>query len=252
MPPPVAEAARAATPEPNTDDVATAPEVKPMRRIFEPPPLRAVTEPPEPSTEPERPAARAPTDSGRARNNTDLGARPLPKVPAPPSLSISRGSTPPSSLIVPKAETEAGVDKAIERISSDDMWDDVPEPFVAPAKPPSTGPVIEMLVEAEPPPPAPPAPPELSEPEIQITALADAASDDDGEPAEMIMTVEDDSARVVEIVKDTSSQTITLTVDEPSEPEILVVQPGRAITADDTQMVAGAIETKRAKRGTDA
>ena len=68
----------------------------------------------------------------------------------------------------------------------------------------------------------------------------------------MIMTVEDDSARVVEIVKDTSSQTITMTVEEPSEPEILVVQPGRAITADDTAMVSGAIETKRAKRETDA
>ena len=50
----------------------------------------------------------------------------------------------------------------------------------------------------------------------------------------------------------TSSQTITMTVEEPSEPEILVVQPGRAITADDTAMVAGAIETKRAKRRTDA
>ena len=50
------------------------------------------------------------------------------------------------------------------------------------------------------------------------------------------MTVEDDSAKVVEIVKDTSSQTITMTVDEPPEPEIVIVKPGRAITADDTAM----------------
>jgi serine/threonine protein phosphatase PrpC len=246
---------RPAEPAPSSDDVATAPEVKPMRRIFEPPPLRAVTEPPEPPSEPEpAPSGRATTDGGRARTNTDLGARPLPKVPALPGRTPPRGSPPPASLIVPQAETEAAVAKAIERISSDDLWDDVPEQFVAPATPPAAGPTIEMVVEAEPPPPPPPpsaAP--LSEPEIQITGLAEAAaSDDDGEPAEMIMTVEDDSARVVEIVKDTSSQTMTLTVNEPSEPEILVVQPGRAITADDTAMVAGAIETKRAKRRSDA
>lgn len=243
IPPPIAEAARAATEPPHGDDVATAPEVKPMRRIFEPPPLRAVTEPGEQPTEP------APAEASRARSNTDLGARPLPKVPAPPARPAPRGSPPPSSLIVPKAETEAALDKAMERISSDDIWDDVPETFAT--KPATSDPAIE--IEAEPPPP-PPAPPlEPSEPEIQITELAAAASDDDDDqPAEMIMTVEDDSARIVEIVKDTSSQTITLTVDEPSEPEILVVQPGRAITADDTQMVAGAIETKRAKRRTDA
>jgi serine/threonine protein phosphatase PrpC len=243
--------ARSATIPPPTsassDDTPTAPEVKPMRRIFEPPPLRAVTEPPERQEEPTRPEhARAQTDSGRSRTNTDLGARPLPKVPAPPSLprQQARGSTPPSerSLIAPKAETEAALEKAIERISSDDLWDDVSEAKAAIAAAPAprlSEPEIEMVVEAEPPPPheiAPAKTPELSEPEIQITTLAEEAGDD--EPAEMVMTVEDDSAKVVEVVKDTSSQTITMTVEEPPEPEIVVVQP--------------AVEAKRAKRQTDA
>lgn len=223
-----------------------------MRRIFEPPPLRAVTEPPE---RPEAPA-RAPTDAGRTRTNTDLGARPLPKVPALPSLA-ARGGTPRTEarLVAPKAETEAALDKAIERISSDDLWDDIPEQFEAAPPPRLSEPEIEMVVEAEPPPASPPAPtrpPDISEPEIEITGLAEAADEDADAPAEMEMTVENDSAKIVEVVKDTSSQTITMTIDEPPEAEIVIVKPGRAITADDTTMVSGSIEPKRTKRRTDA
>ena len=38
----------------------------------------------------------------------------------------------------------------------------------------------------------------------------------------MIMTVEDESAKIVEVVKDTSSQTLSLTLEEPPEPEITI------------------------------
>ena len=53
------------------------------------------------------------------------------------------------------------------------------------------------------------------------------------------MTIEDDSARVVEVVKDTSSQTITMTIEEPPEP-------------GDHASCSRRAETKRAKSQTDA
>ena len=60
----------------------------------------------------------------------------------------------------------------------------------------------------------------LSEPEIQISKLEAAA--DDGEPAEMTLTVDDDGARVTEVVKDSSSKEMQLKVEEPSDAEIVV------------------------------
>jgi hypothetical protein len=60
----------------------------------------------------------------------------------------------------------------------------------------------------------------LSEPEISISKLEAAA--DDGEPAEMTLTTDDDGARVTEVVKDTSSKEMKLTVEESSDAEIVV------------------------------
>jgi len=208
-------------------------------------------------------STRAPTATGAARAATD--PPPLPEIPTPvarppapaaanPMRTHPRGSTPPSgkSLIAPAAETGAAFDAAMEKITVDTGWAELPDEDASDEHERATVPVskvaesesepeTEIIVEAEPP-PAPAAvakrPPD-SEPEISITALADAAGDPSSdEPSEIEMTIEDDSARVVEVVKDTSSQTITMTIDEPPEPEIVVVQP--------------AAESKRAKSQTDA
>ena len=102
---------------------------------------------------------------------------------------------------------------------------------------------------------------EENEPEISIENVvemeAEAPMNEHEHSAEVITTMDDNSARITEVVKETSSQTMTLTVAEPAPPEILIVKPGRAITADDTKLVAGSIDTtdkpaKRAKRQTDA
>jgi len=218
-------------------------------------PLRAATEPP---ALPDPPNLRAPTnppaDERRPPTHTDLGAAQLPRPPAAlpalpnPFRQHPRGSTPPSekSLISTPAQTSAALDKAMEKLTVDEMWAELPgdeeedESKTKPEGPgrrrtPAAG--TEIIVEAEP----PPLPvdtkkaPELSEPEISITTLADAADasdasaqDDGDEPAEMVMTIEDDSAKITEVVKDTSSQTITMTVDEPPEPEIVIVKPNDA------------------------
>jgi serine/threonine protein phosphatase PrpC len=185
-------------------------------------------------TEPER----APADGGRPRTNTDLGATPLPRSPAPanpdanPNRSRPRGTTPPSerSLIATPAETGAALDAAMARISLDDRWAELPDEdseeqqraTVPVAKPSESELEAEIVVEAEPPPAPAPAPMKnaaLSEPEISISAL-----EDDGHPAATETVVESDSAKIVEVVQDTSSQTITMTIEEPPEPEIEIVR----------------------------
>ncbi|MBV8756882.1 MAG: protein phosphatase 2C domain-containing protein [Deltaproteobacteria bacterium] len=226
-------------------------------------PVRAATEPP---ALPETP----PPGESRARTNTDVGGPPSPRAPAVPVLPSlpnpfrqqARGSTPPAApqpLKSGKAETEAALDHAMDKITGDvdEMWAETPEEsqpetkpeFITGRKRTESGEQsqpTEIVVEADEPPEdvvraakAPvSAPPPPSEPEIQITRLAEEAdkSESDGEVIEM--TVDDSEPQ-----KKPSDH---------SEPEILIVRPGRAITADDTPLVAGAIDTKRPKRGTDA
>lgn len=214
-------------------------------------PGRAATEPP---SLPEPPA------SERAKSNTDLGGPPQHRPPALPSLPDpfrphARGSEAPQPLKSGKAETEAALDKAMDKITGDvdDMWGETPEESQPETRPEgsrrkrteSGEQDAEIVVEADEPPeavsraakPPPGATPPPSEPEIEITRLADEADESDGEVIEM--TVDDNSAPQQR-------------PSDQSEPEILIVRPGRAITADDTKLIAGAIEPKRGKRSTDA
>jgi serine/threonine protein phosphatase PrpC len=161
---------------------------------------------------------------------------PLPPVPPAPQRIHPRGSTPPTGFFVPPEETANELDRALGEITGERL----PPPPAHENRNEES--LLEIVVEAEPPPsptaptlrppspvPSPPPAtaksPHLSEPEIQIEELAAAAElpdvpaarpsngqHDDDEPAvEMIMTVEDDSAK-----------TITLTADEPSSPEITI------------------------------
>jgi hypothetical protein len=201
--------------------------------VHEPPPLpRATTEPPElpaiPSLESRTKTEnlrrkKTNDDSDFAHAETDVGQGPAKT--SNPLRSHPRGSTPPSerSLISPPAETGAALDAAMARISLDDGWAELPDDDSAaeratpPVKrAPEPDPGTEIIVEAEPPPaPKGKRDPALSEPEISISAL-----EDDGEPAE--------TAKVVEVLQDSSGQTITMTIEEPSEPEIVIEQKKEA------------------------
>jgi serine/threonine protein phosphatase PrpC len=129
------------------------------------------------------------------RGTTDPGVEATPPagtpvLPAEPtarlsSPRLSRGSTPPSSLIAPPREVEGELDRALTDLTADQQAEDKqPEP------------IVEARAAGQ------------SEPEISIEQLDEAARDDD--------------ARVVDVLKDTSSQKITLTRPEPSDPEIVV------------------------------
>ncbi len=266
MPSPFSEASRTSTRNmrPRTDPGIPKIDNEAARRTTDPN-VRAATAPtipPRASTEPpalpEPPAA----TEGRPRSNTDLGAAPPARAPAPvplPSLGNpfrqARGSNP-QPLKSGKAETEAALDKAMDKITGDvdEMWAETPEEPESETKPEgsrrkrteSGETEAEIVVEADEPPaelaravkPPPAASPIPSEPEIQIVQLAEEAEKSDGEGQVIEMTVDDSAPQ-----KKPS---------DASEPEILIVRPGRAITADDTPLVAGAIEPKRPKRGTDA
>jgi hypothetical protein len=220
----------------------------------------------EPATEPALKQPRTiaiPPAKPRAKSNTDVGAPkadrkpgppsipppmgtraptppPLPPVPPSPQRIHPRGSTPPTGFFVPPAETAEELDRALGEITG--------ERLPPPPKPDDQNEDAEIIVETAPPPaeaaaaPAAAASsPHLSEPEIRIEEIADAADEallappspeetaaapnghaDDEDPVEMIMTVEDDSAKIVEVLRDTSSQTMSLTLEEPGEPEITI------------------------------
>jgi hypothetical protein len=206
---------------------------------------------------------------------TDTKERPVPER-SPASTSVAnrlhpRGSTPPAErLIVPKderAEAEAQLDRALADLTVDRNWADLPDDgdeappprAQVPARPPTEEP--EISIEAGEPPlqPLPAAPVvvvtrgpsigDASEPEISIERLVEIEVDSPlNEPDGSNEPPPLDPAPVV--ARDD---------DEPSSPEILVMRPGRAITADDAPLAAGAIEEaapaappKRAKRQTDA
>jgi serine/threonine protein phosphatase PrpC len=237
------EAGRAATMVPDSSRTSTKnirPKTDPGSPIVQP--QRAATEPPA-----------LPDPPVRTTKTTDLGATPIPRPPALPSVpnpfrQHPRGSTPPSekSLIAPKAETEAALDKAMDKMTVDSMWGEPDDEGSQPETKPDAltsrkraesdaGVPREIVVEADAPPEPVVAkkPPGLSDPEISITTLADESDE-----------------HVIEMTADDPSQPVKSS--DESEPEIVIVKPGRAITADDTKLVAGAIDTKRPKRQTDA
>jgi serine/threonine protein phosphatase PrpC len=174
------------------------------------PPIRVpaqIPAPPKlPIPAPEPPATKKPDRAATAE--------PLPPPPEAPSRTSSprlhpRGSTPPQSLIVPageRASAEADLDRALDDITGE-------------RGPMMGGPSAELRAADRSEPEITVAP--LSEPEIQISNL-EAASADDGEPAEMTLTVDDDGARVTEVVKDSSSKEMKLKVEDSSDAEIVV------------------------------
>ena len=190
---------------------------------------------------------RRPTDrAGRSRTNTDLGATPLPRPPALPSLpnpfrQHPRGSTPPSekSIRPPprprppskgdgQAQRRRDVGRASRRgrgLAEDEARGPGTQAHAAGGHRDrrrgraTTAPVMPSGRSSR---------SRRSRSRGSPRPLAD-----DDEPAEIVMTVEDGSARVTEIVKDTSSQTMTVTVEEPPEPRNRDRRPGRAITTDD-------------------
>jgi serine/threonine protein phosphatase PrpC len=217
--------------------------------------------------------ARGPTAPAIQIPRTDTKDRPAAeRTPGAQSNRMHpRGSTPPAErLIVPKnerADAEAQLDRALADLTVDREWADLddgdeappPRPHV-PARPTTEEPEISIEGgEPIPPPqpipvaatPAAPAPvtakkPYESDPEISIERLVEIEVeaplnepevDNEPLPLEPVFAAEPRD-------------------DEPSAPEIIVMRPGRAITADDTPLVAGAIDPpakpKRAKRQTDA
>ncbi len=153
------------------------------------------------------PPPRAPTIPPAYRDTPRQGT--VPPLPEPPArLSqprLPRGSTPPlSSLIAAPTDVEGDLDRALSDLTAAEPKQ------LAPADDEDAERVVEPQVE-EKPAPAPKVEAKralVSEPEISIEQLEEAAAEDSG--------------RVVsEVLKDTSSQKITMTSDH-SEPEIIV------------------------------
>ncbi len=251
-----AAAEPAAAPEPAPEPLPPAPE---------PPARRGDTLPPPPPRAPSVPPTDNPVTSAR------LAAVPPAATPLA-RITPVRARSHPGGLFLPKEErpaTEAALDDALSKLTLDQQWAELPDeatpkPGPPPAEPPGEDEPDVIVVEAEPPEQVPlqrelarPSGPRLgdhSDAEISIEAIDDSepeAALDEPPPddhEEMIVSREEDSARVVEVIRDTSSQTITMTVDEPSEPEIIVIQPGHPITANETSLVAGSIDAPPAKR----
>lgn len=171
---------------------AVIPPVK-VPAIPAPPKVPALPSEPPPTKKPER----------------AMTAEPLPPPPEPPARTSSprlhpRGSTPPQSLIVPateRADAEADLDRALDDITGE-------------RGPMMGGPSAELRAADRSEPEITVAP--LSEPEISISKLEADAAD------EVVMTVEEDGARVTEVVKDSSSKEMKVKVEEHSDAEIVV------------------------------
>jgi hypothetical protein len=242
-------------------EAAAEPAPEPLPPIPEPPARRGDTLPPPPVRAPSVPpsvAGQEPDDLGSMTRGDKPVEKPFERAPSvPPTdkpiarITPVRASSPrpAGGLFVPKEEkgaTEAALDDALAKITLDDGWAQLPDEATprpakppAPPTPPSEDEPDVIVVEAEAPEPAPKPPARSSGPrlgdhsdaEISIEAIDDDEPEPSDEPPpddheEMHVSHEDDklgSARVVEVIKDTSSQTITMTVDEPSEPEIIVI-----------------------------
>jgi serine/threonine protein phosphatase PrpC len=155
----------------------------------------------------------------------EISAAPEPEDAAPREMMPRRPST--ERLFLAKEEravAAADLEDALTKLTVDSQWgdlDDAPAPAPVVAKPiaksDQSEPEISILPESEPEPePVPPGEP----PSPDSVGIGDS-----GEPAEIVMTVDDpEEGRIVEVVTETSSQTITMTADEPPEVEIVVIQ----------------------------
>jgi hypothetical protein len=158
------------------------------------------------------PHAQAPSDL--EDDGTLPGVSPPPRRPGtnpgvaaaePPARKSSprlhaRCSTPPASLFVPPTEVEGDRDRALTDLTAEASAEPRPFPAATDAAP---GAASESSG----------ASPQVSEPEISIEQLEQAA---DAQPGA------GEDGTVVEVLKDTSSQRITLTTSERSEPELAV------------------------------
>jgi len=232
-----------------------------LPRAATPPPVARTPTPPTGRPVTKRPAndqdevARGPTKPKITIPRAETKERPsADRIPSDANPRLHpRGSTPPGDrLIVPKDQrdaAEAQLDRALADLTIDrsglpDDGDRPPPPRArTPSRPQLDEP--EIVVEGgDATTPMLTRPAEQSDPEISIERLVEIEVEEpmnegelDGHPPTAIPVV----AR-----------------DESSSPEIVVINPGRPITANDTPLVAGTIDpskpatTKRAKRQTDA
>jgi len=231
---------------------------------------RTVAEPADEPDEPDEPDERDRTEPERPPPPLRAETAPLRPPPSTPAVPVERSPLV-QTLIVPRAEraaAEAQVEHALAKIAGEPEDDDAEMVVEVVADEPSDaeraayeeGAVIEVEA-AEP--PARPAPVERSptprlgdhsEPEISIERGDDQDELVEPEPddhLELTVTPADDDAVPVDVAaivdsederNDISGPTITIALDEPSEPEIVIIQPGRPITANDANQVAGSID----------
>lgn len=223
-----------------------------------------------PVEQPAAPRTKAPPDNGQrnategldAKNEATPAAKKPSKLPPIPIPKLVQSSTPAppapparSDVVDLGSELRAdlGGDHAVPKRKPSMSSPPVSARAVTPAPQSADDePEIEAVVEidAEPPP--------VANDEAEMTVVQAGGPDerlakpDDEEHEEMIVSVEDDGARVTEIVTDTSSQTLTMTVEEDVTPE------PRPITADERVVVSGTIKVptdkqrgKRASEGWD-
>ncbi|MEO6772098.1 MAG: protein phosphatase 2C domain-containing protein [Kofleriaceae bacterium] len=153
-----------------------------------------------------------------------------------PALAPVKGAAPAERLIVPSSEVSLAndlVDEAFDGLSREPIkafgGESALRPPARPAKLPLPAPVEdpEVSIEAD-------EPPTLEKGPTQIARSRARAIGDHSEPE---ISIE----RFVELeVEDPLNASAR---DESSAPEIMVLTPGRAITADDTQLVSGSIDS---------
>jgi len=229
----------------------------PVARTPTPPTGRPVTKrPTDPSFDPDD-VARGPTQPKITIPRAETKERPpVDRIPGDANPRLHpRGSTPPADrLIVPKDQrdaAEAQLDRALADLTVDrsglaDDGDRPPPPRTrTPSRPQTDEP--EITVEGgDATMPMLTRPGEQSDPEISIERLVEIEVEEPMNEGELDGDGHAPAAMPV------------VARDESSSPEILVINPGRPITANDTPLVAGTIDPpkpatgKRAKRQTDA
>ncbi|MEP6865399.1 MAG: protein phosphatase 2C domain-containing protein [Deltaproteobacteria bacterium] len=154
-----------------------------------------------------------------------------------PRLAPARGASPGERLIVPQSEASLAndqLDEAFDGLSREPVKRlEGPDGMRQPArlaKLPLPAPIMEeseVLMEAE-------EPPTLEKGPSQIAGIKTRAIGDQSEPEISIERFVE--LEVEEPMNESSS--------EGSSPEIMIVTPGRAITADDTHLVSGSIDSE--------
>ena len=231
IPPPSAPSPSApspSAPSPSANNSITG------RETTQPPPLRAQSNS-RSDTIPDSDVARGPTAPlAVPRTSTKDG----PMIAARPAAVI-RGVAPAERLIVPRDEANAAadqIDRALHHLGEGGIGEDTLKGArVSPRKPaalPLPAPVEddgggEVVIEADEPP--------LRDDIVMPLVTKKARSI--GDNSEPEISIE----RFVELeVEEPMNDR-----DDNSSPEIMILTPGRAITADDTKLVAGSIDTQR-------